>query len=771
MAAIMKMNHLSSVCALFCLMVTPAMGQGDNTTFSWKFEEGNKLMEEKFYNQAAEVWSELVAQQPENSNLNYKLGYSYFNSYNQQSKALPYLEKAAMLRNTGSYGGFNTTGYDPFDPKEKNAPVEVDYYLGRAYHLNNELDKADLQYQKFMDETDTKHFLHGLAKHGLAQTASARELAKDPKDYQVFNVGSVVNSEYPDFSPIISVDGNALFFTSRRIHADSANFGILDEIAGMPHETVFVSYKDREGNWQTPEVLNINKVGQHLATINVSADGQTLFLYRDDGGNGNIYESKLVGELWSDPVLMGSDINSSAWETHGALSADGQTFYFVSDRKGGIGKRDIYRVVRLPNGEWSKAQNLGNVVNTMWDEDGVFIHPNGRTLYFSSTGHNSMGGFDVFQTELQDNGTWTPPVNLGVPLNTPDDDVFFVTNADGRRGYFSSDKPGGLGEKDIYFVDLPVEMEATGLTVLKGYIIPPPGKNLPPSTILYVTDKETGEVKSYKPRQRDGVYVAILPPCKEYNLDYRVDDKTIHTEDVFVECESAYQEINKEIYLNPVALEGPASILDLPKGAPPGSKEKGVTPEEIAATGGKDKKEVVGSEGTKKAGDTTGTEGTKSEGGTTSTEGTKKEGTQEKTDAQHKVDGKEHVTPKGTYTKEYQKFFAYNEKDIDQNERNWSDFVNKVVELLGSQGTVNIVVEASASKVPTKTFGTNQNLSDQRLQVAVDRLIADVTKKGMDAKKMLLEAKNSLVQGPTYKGDYQDTEKYGKFQYVKLKLR
>jgi hypothetical protein len=117
-------------------------------------------------------------------------------------------------------------------------------------------------------------------------------------------------------------------------------------------------------------------------------------------------------------------------------------------------------------------------------------------------------------------------------------------------------------------------MEAEGLTVLKGFIIPPPGEKLPPSTILYVTDKATGEVKTYKPRQRDGVYVAILPPCKEYNLDYRVNDKTVHTEDIFVECESAYQEINKEIYLNPVSLAGPASIVDLPKGSPPGRRRR-----------------------------------------------------------------------------------------------------------------------------------------------------------------------------------------------------
>ncbi|MBK8497590.1 MAG: PD40 domain-containing protein [Flavobacteriales bacterium] len=716
---------------------TPAIAQGGSTSFNWKFEEGNKLMEEKLFNQAAEIWMELLTTDPENANLNYKLGQSYFSSYNQKAKALPFLEKASQLRISSSYGGFNQAGYDPFEPKERNAPVEVDYFLGRAYHLSGQFDKADQFYQKFADEVDAKHALRSAAVSGKEQTANARVLQASPVNYQVSNVGPVVNNDHPDFSPVLSVDGNALFYTSRRIRADSSNSNVLDPIAGLPYENIYVSYKDRAGIWQTPELLNINPVGAgHLASVNVAADGQTLFIYRDDGGDGNIYESKLVGEIWSDPVLMGSDINTKAWETHGALSADGNTFYFVSARAGGQGGRDIYRVVRLPNGEWSKAQNLGNVVNTPYDEDGVFIHPNGRTMYFSSMGHNSMGGFDIMMTEQQDDGSWTPPKNLGYPLNTTDDDVFFITTADGRRGYFSSDQIGGYGEKDIYFVDLPSEMESEGLTVLKGYIIPAPGESLPPSTILYVTDKTTGEVKAYKPRQRDGVYVAILPPCREYNLDYRVNDITVHTEDIFVECESAYQEINKEIYLSPVSLAGPASIVDLPAGSPPGKKELG---------------ELVRPDGTV-AGVGPGRE-------------------RPPTDAELRDKEKGHVAPDATYADEYAKYYAYNVKDIDLSKDRWKQFIDVVAKLITEKGEAKVVIEASASKVPTKTFGTNENLSRQRMEDARKRLIEAISARGLDPNKLRLEAVNNLVQGPRYQGDFQNTEKYGKFQYVKLKVR
>ncbi|HRH38448.1 MAG TPA: hypothetical protein PK760_08890, partial [Flavobacteriales bacterium] len=656
------------------------------TSFNWKFEEGNKPMEEKLFNQSAEIWMELLTTDPENANLNYKLGYSYFNSYNQKSKALTFLEKASTLRKS-AYGGFNQAGYDPFEPKERNAPVEVDYYLARSYHLAGDFDKADLFYQKFLDETGGKHALAQTAKRGKEQTANARLLQKAPLDYKVSNVGPVINADQPDFSPVLSVDGNAMFYTSRRIRPDSSNSNILDPIAGMPYENIYVSYKNREGQWQKPELLNINPAVGHMATINVSADGQTLFIYRSDEGDGNIYESKLVGEVWSDPVLMGSDINTKAWETHGALTADGNTFYFVSNRPGGQGGRDIYRVVRLPNGDWSKAQNLGGVVNTMYDEDGVFIHPNGRTMYFSSVGHNSTGGFDIFMTEMNDDGTWTQPTNLGYPLNSTDDDVFFITTADGRRGYFSSDQIGGYGEKDIYFVELPSEMESEGLTVLKGYIIPAPGEALPPSTILYVTDKSTGEVKAYKPRQRDGVYVAILPPCREYNLDYRVDDKTVHTEDIFVECESAYQEINKEIYLSPVSLAGPASIVDLPVGSPPGKKEPG------EPLRGKDGKPL-------KDGQIAGKDGQVVELGP---DGKPKD--RPLTDAEIKERAAKHTAPDASYADEFAKFYAYNVKDIDQSEARWKQFIDVVAKLITDKGEALVVIEGSASKVPTKTFG------------------------------------------------------------------
>jgi len=775
-----------AIAAGFVAPVNDAFAQNDYTTFNWKFEEANKLMDEKFYDKAAEIWGELVESNPENSNLNWKLGVAYFESFTQRDKSLPFLEKAADRRHS-EYSLANISDYDKYDPKERNAPPEVDYYLARSYHLNYELDKAELYYQKFLDQRDFKHDLYKPAQRGIQQVGNARELIKDPKHFPVQNIGGVVNGNFPDFSPVVSLDGNSLFFTSRRVRPDSSNNGVIDEIAGFPYEDIYVSYKDREGNWQKPELLNINNEG-HLASINVAADGQRLFMYRDDEGDGNIYQSRLIGEQWSEPEKLGSNINTKSWETHAALTADESTMYFVSDRTdGSLGGRDIYRVVRLPNGEWSKAQGIGGVINTPYDEDAPFVHPDGKTLFFASKGHNSMGGFDIFYSEKDENGIWGIPKNLGYPMNTVDDDVFFVTTADGRSGYFSSNKDGGYGEKDIYRVELPVDMEASGLTVLKGFIVPPSGQPLPSNTLLYVTDRETGETKTYRPRARDGVYVVILPPCKEYNLDYRVNDQTVHTEDVYVECETAYQEINKEIYLNPVTLTAPAEVKDLPydptipeipstvsespvvnrtpavvetpvvpppteTGSGAGSTTErvgtisAVTPKDEPAVEEKPMVDIPAVGGKPKA----------------VTAVTPRDVERSKSEASG-------IRPGVKYEAEYTKYYGYNMTDINMQDSDWKKFIADIGSIIETNGSANLILEASASKVPTTTFASNELLSKTRMEDARGRLIESLRGSGIDPDKVYISVIGHDVTGPNYRGDYGNTKKYEKFQYVKLR--
>lgn len=522
--------------------------------FSQKFQEAVRLDEEGELSQSRGIWTQLATENPENANVNYKAGRAFLQSFNRKSAALPFFKNALK--------GKVTTNYDRFSPSEKRVPIEIYFYYAKALHLNNNLNRASDYYQEFLMETTPKHHLYSEAELGLKQIDNAKILEKVPVEFKITNLGPIVNSEYPDFSPVISVDENALFFTSTRLRADSSNFGVVDRATGLHYEDVYATYKDRDGNWQTPELLSINEANNHTATVNVSVDGQTLYIYKNDNGDGNLYQSKLIGETWSTPEPMPAVINSPAWETHMAITPDGQTIYFVSDRKGGLGGRDIYTVKKLPDGEWGKAQNIGPVINTPYDEDAVFISPDAETLYFSSKGHDSMGGFDIMYSKKDKEGNWQAPVNIGYPINTTDDDVFFVTSADGKRAYYSSVRDSGYGEKDIYMIDLP-NPQAVSLAVLKGEIIPAEGSKLPEDIIVYVTNRRTGNEQIYTPRTRDGVFIAILPPCSTYDIIYQIDGREVARDTFSIACDIDYEEINKQLILAPLLVneDGSAQVL------------------------------------------------------------------------------------------------------------------------------------------------------------------------------------------------------------------
>jgi Tol biopolymer transport system component len=318
-------------------------------------------------------------------------------------------------------------------------------------------------------------------------------------------------------------------------------------------EDVFVSKKEEDGSWGKPMNLGsrINTEG-HEASIGLSADGQELYIYRDDFGDGNIYVCKMEGSAWSEPELLNENVNSVFRETHATVSADGQTLYFTSDRSG-QGKMDLFRSRRLPTGQWAVAENLGETINTKYDEEAPFIHPDGKTLFFSSKGHNSMGGYDVFFS-IEENGKWSTPVNIGHPVNTADDEYFFVMSTDGKRAYYSSGGDDGEGGKDIYIINLDTEIEVP-LTVYKGEIVPDKSGKRPENVSINVTDNETGELfGTYKPRADNGKFVLILHPGKNYNIAYESDGYMFKSEKLYVPEETAYFEINRAIQLKPVSL-------------------------------------------------------------------------------------------------------------------------------------------------------------------------------------------------------------------------
>jgi hypothetical protein len=689
MQARLYLHRTYLTAAALLLLTMSALAQG---SFQAKFAEAARLSEEKEHERELGAWLDLALQHPGNGNVSYRTGVAYLNSARNKTAALPFLEAAAAAGVSKKY--------DPFSPGEKQSPVELWYYLGKAYHLAHKLDDAEAAYGQFTKSVAPKHRLYQQAQLGLNQVRNARVLMKNPVEFKITNLGPVINTPFAEFSPVISIDENALFFTSTRLRADSSNLGLRDRDTGDYFEDIYVSYKNRKGEWQAPELLEINGP-EHTATVNVTIDGQTLYMYRDDAGVGNLYESKLVGERWSTPVKLAGDINSSYWEPHIAVSADGQLAFFISNRPGGLGGRDIYLSRLLPNGEWGKAQNLGPGINTPFEEDAVFISPDGKTLYFCSEGHTSMGGFDIFTSMIDQEGNWSSPVNLGYPINTVDDDVFFVTSADSRRAYYSSFREGGFGQKDIYLLELPTPREVR-LALLQGLVIESATKKSPTGLTVAVTNKETGEETRYTPRQRDGNFVAILPPCHHYEVAYMMNNQTLATDTFSLACDLAYQEVYKELLLHPVVVleDGTARVL----------------------RNGEDPYAVVMASTT---------------------------------------------TPTGA---SYKKVFGYNE-----NKETEEDLMGKLMQYVASRTVQGLEVEisivGSASKVPTRTYGSNEKLAKMRAENGKNELLKRAEAMGINTDLIVFKEVKSRVQGPAYRGDYKNTDIYKPWQYIEIIAR
>jgi hypothetical protein len=556
---------------IFSLVLLTAQAQLPTGSYKDYFKEGSFLMLEENYDMALRNFLRAYEMDSSSANINYNVGVCYLKSANEKAKAEAYLAKAVTAVDKN---------YKMDDANEKNAPPLAHYYYGQALHINYKFDDAVTQYDKFATFIGNDKGWKKDLDYFKRQSAFAKEVVAAPINVQITNLGDSINSEYPEYSPVLSSDERTLIYTTRR----PSSTGGEKTPDGAFFEDIVVSYKDNKGRWSSPVPLssNVNTNG-HEASINLSPDGQTLIVFRDDGGNGNIYYSTWDGKTWTALQEFGSDINTKAWESHACLSNDGNTIYFVSDREGGFGGRDIYRCVKLPNGKWSKALNVGPVINTEYDEDGAFMHPDGKTFFFASKGHKTMGGFDLMFSILDEDNKFTEPFNLWHPINTPDDDVFYSTSPDGKRAYYSSAKEDGYGEKDIYMISIPGLVEKP-LALFRGQIVAAEGESLPEDIQIIVRDKATGDiVGTYRPKIVNGTFSTILPPGKEYNFSYQSDGNEFYNEDVYVTNDLSYQEIRKEISLEPVKLLGKVKI-----------KDKGILAGLVILNNSKDKKPVPG---------------------------------------------------------------------------------------------------------------------------------------------------------------------------------
>ncbi|RMG79078.1 MAG: hypothetical protein D6707_08915 [Bacteroidetes bacterium] len=425
------------------------------------------------------------------------------------------------------------------------------YNLGRAYHLNYQFDKAIENYEKALDYVEGFGYEHDFEQEILRQiemAQNAKELTKKEVKASVINMGEKVNSEYPDYKPVISADESVLIFTSRK----PGSTGNEKDITGRYYEDIYVTRRDEFGNWTDP--VNISdKINTDLdeASVGLSPDGNQLFIYKGKKKGGDIYVSKFNGKEWSEPQMLSSNINTKRWETDACLSADGKKIFFASNRKGGYGERDIYVSEKISENEWSEPKNLGPVINTPFDEISPFLRADGKVLYFCSKGHNSMGGFDIFMSEFKD-GTWSTPVNIGHPINTTSDDVHFNVIASGRRGYYASARKEGYGEHDIYLVDF--EGEEVPVLLVRG-IVYTNGKPYAKGVSLKVVDPNNHKsIKTVYQPAEDGKYLMILPPASSYDMIVEAEGFTPQLVSLKMPKLDSFHEIYQQIDL--VSIDG-----------------------------------------------------------------------------------------------------------------------------------------------------------------------------------------------------------------------
>jgi outer membrane protein OmpA-like peptidoglycan-associated protein/tetratricopeptide (TPR) repeat protein len=526
-------------------------------------EEGDILYEAYKFSEALEYYDVAYRFNPNWSVLNYRMGICVLQS-NYKFKALDYFLKAYELN--------------------PNVAPDINLQIGISYHLKADWDNAIKYYQNYKKVVDPKKpgAMEEIDKK-IQECKTGKELMKKPERVWVDNLGKTINTEFPEYGPFISADESVIIFTGRRSDTEG---GGKDPGDDKYFEDVYISRKNDKGEWE--KAVNIGKLinneNNHDAPAGLSPDGKKLFVFYGNKGNGDIYVSEFKEGAYLKPEKLSNNVSTKDYyESSATVSFDGKELFFASDRPGGLGGEDIYTSRwDEKKKEWGPAVNLGTTINTKYRETGIFLHPDGETMYFSSQGHTTMGGFDIFVSKRGEDGKWGEPKNIGWPINSPDDDVFFAVSGSGRYGYYSSYRSDGFGEKDLYritflgaaknpltssednllaslaqpvraiTIEPKVEVSTVSLAILKGVIRDAKTK-VPLEAKIEIYDNEKNElVTTVMSDSKTGGYLVSLPGGKNYGIAVKADGYLFHSENVDIPKASGYREYEKNIDLKKV---------------------------------------------------------------------------------------------------------------------------------------------------------------------------------------------------------------------------
>jgi outer membrane protein OmpA-like peptidoglycan-associated protein/tetratricopeptide (TPR) repeat protein len=447
------------------------------------------------FNQALPYVKQLVERDPGSAYFNYWMGKCLYATY-KKNQALAYFERAEQIN--------------------PNVDREFHYWYAYTLHYNLQFDRAIVEYKKDLERYQPGSTNYILINNRIAQCMYGKRITmkKDAEQVKIANMGPKINSEFSEHSPVISANDTVLLYTARRpecLGADPESF--------FYDEDIYISHL-RGGEWS--QGINIDKpvnAPGHDATISLSADGKKLYLYRHKKAGGLYYTNFSESEKkWNEPKAVERPLNSKYYEASICQSADSSVMFFTSDRPGGFGGRDIYMIKKTGKNSWSEPRNLGSTVNTPFDEDAPYLHPDGKTLYYSSNGPNSIGGFDIFVTEMKQGGGWLPPLNMGLPVNTPDDDIYFVLSETGKSGYYTSGKEGGFGEKDIYHIIFPYYPYPRRYYIveLAGFVQDAQTLDTLPAMVKLIDPKTNQVLDSIFTNEDTSRFYFLLEPEREY---------------------------------------------------------------------------------------------------------------------------------------------------------------------------------------------------------------------------------------------------------------
>ncbi len=535
-----KTGYLHLVFAFCLLFAATLKGQTNIKTKEEQEIEAYAALNAQDYVKAYELFDKLHAKYPAEKDYEEKLGLCCLYYPEKKARAI---EIFSQMQN-GS----------------KN--VLYEYYLGKAYHINYKFDEALAILEPLVAKLSSSKKAEDKAivsdaSLGVANCKNGKFLIQNKVFADIKNIGGPINSKDYEYVPVITTDESMMYFTYRgeksvggkqKFKRETGKYELVSDPEGDYTEDIFFSSRNADGTYTEPKAIESINTKGYEAAIAISPDGQQLFTFASsEADSGDIFMCKLNGETWEPPVRLNNNINTERyWEGSCSITADGRYLYFASERPGGYGGRDIWVSERV-GCEWGPATNLGPKINTQYDEDAPFIHPDGITMFFSSKGHLSIGGYDIMFSIKKDND-WTEPKSMGIPLNTTEDDNYYVINYKGDKGYFSSNRAGsgGLGYYDIYSVTPGILGDKPIVALLKGTVY---GDDKPIEAKIEVTKSSDPTVCPNYTNKSSGKYLMALSPATNYHIRISAEGYEPVEEDMNIGSLDKYMEQTKDFNL------------------------------------------------------------------------------------------------------------------------------------------------------------------------------------------------------------------------------